>query len=402
MRAATCFSGIGAPETSAPWATWLWASEVEPFANAVLSERHPATANLGDVLAGDFLDRARAFGPLDLLVAGPPCQAFSIAGLRRSLDDARGNLTLRWVQVIHAIDPRWAVTENVPGWLSTKDNAFGCFLAGLVGADDPLRTPDGGSWPDAGMVAGPLGRAAWRVLDAQHFGVPQRRRRVFVVFSTGGRGDPAAVLFERHCLSGDHPAGGEAREDVAGALTASLGGVDENDAAGERLTAFGGNNQAGPINVATARNAHSSPHGRLDFESETFVVATTLRARDGAKGVDSDATDTLITGTIDASMARSRGAGTNPGALVGALSAQPGAQQQTYLASGAVRRLTPVECERLQGFPDGWTDVLYRGKPAADGPRYKAIGNSMAVPVMTWIIERIRIVDEMRQVAEAA
>lgn len=144
MRGATMFSGIGAPEVAMPWVEWLWCAEIEKFPSAVLAHRHPQIQNLGDVTATDFIDLAKAFGELDLLVAGSPCQAFSIAGLRRSLEDERGNLTLRLVEVVHAIEPRYLLWENVPGVLSTDDNAFGCFLGGLVG-DSEAVVPGGGA-----------------------------------------------------------------------------------------------------------------------------------------------------------------------------------------------------------------------------------------------------------------
>lgn len=454
MRAATCFSGIGAPECASPWLDWRWCAEIDAFPAAVHAHRFPGVVNLGDVLAPDFLARAE---PVDVLVGGPPCQAFSIAGLRGGLADPRGNLTLRWVQVIHAVRPRYAVTENVPGWLSSSDNAFGCFLAGLVGADDPVRTPDGRSWPDAGMAAGPLGRAAWRVLDAQHFGVAQRRRRVFVVWCPPDGGDPAAVLFEPRGLQGHPSARGEAREDVAAPLTAgtrSNGGYRNDADTADNLIAFaqnsrsevraiggdgqivgalsaapgaqqqtylafGGNNQAGPIDVATARNAHAGPHGRLDFESETFVVQPTayrVTGNDGAYstgdavgalgtmtdptaqvvayGISSDAVDR--SGEGDGSAGQRAGLG-----IVEDASPSLRARATNSVASRAgVRRLLPVETERLQGFPDGWTDIVHRGKPAADGNRYKAIGNSMAVPVLGWLLDRVRA-DALRACAAA-
>lgn len=351
MRAATCFSGIGAPECAAPWLDWRWCAEIEPFPAAVHAHRFPGAVNLRDVLAPDFLDRAE---PVDVLVGGPPCQSFSIAGLRGGLADPRGNLTLRWVQVIHAVRPRYAVTENVPGWLSSSDNAFGCFLAGLVGADDPVRTPDGRSWPDAGMAAGPLGRAAWRVLDAQHFGVPQRRRRVFVVFCPPDGGDPAAVLFERQGVHRHPAAGRAAREGVARPLAAGFArdGGYRNDA-----------NPAESL-IAHCLNAHPS---RRDGESETFVVAMATDGH-GSVSINHHATGALTAQQPSETSARQFGVSTESG----------------------VRRLTPVECERLQGFPDQWTAIVYRGKPAADGPRYKAIGNSMAVPVLAWLLDRVR------------
>jgi DNA (cytosine-5)-methyltransferase 1 len=244
MIGATFCSGIGAPEIACPEIDWRLASEIERFPRAVLMHRYgvvPATQSSardsGRYLWGDMTAlRVRHMRRLgipfpNVIVAGTPCQAFSIAGARKSLDDARGNLTLQFVRMVHAIRKatrdadgrsvlRWLLWENVPGVLSTKDNAFGCFLSGLVGADDPLCTPDGSRWPDAGMVAGPFARAAWRILDAQYFELAQRRRRVFVVVGFGDDCDPAAVLFERLGLHGNHAPGREVRQDVTGTLSA--------------------------------------------------------------------------------------------------------------------------------------------------------------------------------------
>lgn len=220
MIGLTMCSGIGAPEVAAPWIDWRLACEIEAFPRAVLQQRHgykqPADHNQGDrLLWGDMTEvnpellRRHGIPLPDVIVAGTPCQAFSIAGLRKGTGDARGNLTLKFVEIVHAFvaarpDGKLAVLwENVPGVLSDKGNAFGCFLGGIVGSDDPLLPPKGRSWPNNGMVAGPLGRAAWTVKDAQYFGVPQRRRRVFVVVDFGNCVDPAAVLFERKSMSGD-------------------------------------------------------------------------------------------------------------------------------------------------------------------------------------------------------
>lgn len=224
MKAATCFSGIGAPEVGQPGWDWVWHAEIEPFPSAVMAERHPGSVNLGDVLAPDFIDRAKAMGPLDVLAGGPPCQAFSVAGIRGGLADPRGNLTLRWVQILHAIQPRNAITENVPGWLSMPDNAFGCFLGALVGADDALCSPLDGKWPGVGMVAGPRARASWRILDAQYFGVAQRRRRVFVVTDFGNGADPAEILFERIGDEGNIAPSRETGKDTTGTLAARTQG----------------------------------------------------------------------------------------------------------------------------------------------------------------------------------
>lgn len=167
MKYISMFSGIEAASVAFGPLGWspLAFAEIEPFPSAVLSHHYPDVPNRGDMTAVDWSEYR---GLADVVVGGPPCQAFSVAGLGNSLDDDRGILSLRFVEAIHAISPRWAVIENVPGWLSTKDNAFGCFLAGLVGADAALIPPRkcGGRWTDAGMVIGPVRTAAWRILDA--------------------------------------------------------------------------------------------------------------------------------------------------------------------------------------------------------------------------------------------
>ncbi len=181
------FSGIEAASVAFGPLGWkaICFAEIEKFPSAVLAHHYPDVPNVGDMSRHDW---AQYRGQVDIVCGGPPCQDFSIAGLRAGLDGERGNLSIVYMRALHAIKPRNAIVENVPGWLNDKKNAFGCFLAGLVGADDPLRTPDGKSWPNAGMVAGPLGRAAWRVLDAQYFGLAQRRRRVIVVADFWKRG----------------------------------------------------------------------------------------------------------------------------------------------------------------------------------------------------------------------
>jgi len=202
-------SGIEA--ASEAWSTlgWrpAWFSEIDKFPCEILKAHHPDVPNLGDMSARDFAARAKAIAEIDVFVGGTPCQAFSVAGNRESLADERGNLSLTYTELCHELDPRWAVWENVPGVLNTKDNAFGCFLAGLVGDTRPVESwLDGGRFPVAGMVIGPCRSAAWRVLDAQYFGVAQRRRRVFVVSGrTSDRTNPAAVLFEPESVCGNPP-----------------------------------------------------------------------------------------------------------------------------------------------------------------------------------------------------
>ena len=419
MRAASCFSGIGAAELALPEAQWLWSAEVDQFANAVRAARLDDNC-LGSVLADDFLQRASAYGGLDLLIGGPPCQDFSVAGLRQGLDGARGNLTLRWVQIIHALRPVWTVTENVPGWLSVNGGrAFGAFIAGLVGYDTAILPPKGagGRWTDAGMVDGPEGRLCWRTLDAQFFGLAQRRRRVFVVFCPRGGRDPSQVLFEPSSLRGDTAPGREERQRIAPTLS-----VGAHGSSGHQYRQKGNEDAL----IARCLNAHPS---RIDGESETFIthqafdilgtpatrggaetdVHTALRSR--APGQSEASTTTVIAHSLRADGFDASEDGTGRGTplvaqafhqnqraevttndTAGALNSGGGKPGQGYPAAqigSAVRRLTPTECERLQGFPDGWTDVAYRGKPAADGPRYRALGNAFAVPVVRWIARRI-------------
>lgn len=311
MIAASCFSGIGGAELALPEAEWLWCAEIEDFPSAVLAKRfgHP---NLGDITAPDFIERARALGPLDLLCGGPPCQAFSVAGLRKGIADPRGQLSLRFIEIAHELAStnglRNLLVENVPGWLSHEDNAFGCFLGGLVGADDALPNPIGGSWPRAGMVAGPRARAAWRVLDAQYAGLAQRRQRVFLVADFGNGADPVSVLFERKSLSGHHPPRRETGQDVAGTLSARTegggglgtdfdiaGGLQPvaaeiaptlNAAFGDKLGLENQHIDGGDCSLpSVAMCLNAGAMGRQDAESETLIpvnrcdfdVAHTLR-----------------------------------------------------------------------------------------------------------------------------
>jgi DNA (cytosine-5)-methyltransferase 1 len=433
-----------------------WLAEIEAFPAAVLAHHYPEVPNLGDMtkIATEVLSGTVA-AP-DVLVGGTPCQAFSVAGMRAGLQDARGKLTIEFVRLADAIDhvrvargeqPAITVWENVPGVLSDRGNAFGCFLGALAGEDCELQ-PSGKRWTDAGCVYGPKRAIAWRVLDAQYFGLAQRRRRVFVVASARAGFDPAAVLFEFEGLRRDTPPSRSTGQDFAADTLrgAEDGCFDSGRAASGRpaAQAFGGGKNCNPTDVSTALTAH--PGGRYDLEIETFVVhgtqdpcvmhdqaftlgrnnggenvlafsckdygadagyiAPTLRAMGHsgshanaggqvavcvtgdiahtlkAEGFDGSEDGTgrgqpIVAATLEATAGRSRGAGTPIGLLAATQS--------------AVRRLNPRECERLQGFPDSYTLVQYRNKEAADGPRYKALGNSMAVPVMRWIGERIAV-----------
>lgn len=344
-----------------------WFSEIEAFPSAVLAERWPEVVNLGDMTKIAAAVRAGEVQAPDVMVGGTPCQAFSIAGLRNGLADARGQLTLSYVELANAIDDKRIergeeeaifVWENVPGVLTSHDNAFGCFLAGLAGESCELE-PSGGKWTHSGCVYGPQRTIAWIVKDAQYFGVAQRRKRVFVVASARKGFDPCQVLFESEGVRRDTPPSREPQTAVAALTARGVGtcGADDNQAQAGHLLAFGGGNTGGNIDVAACLTAKGQ---RIDFEVETFAV----------HGTQDPDTNLELAHTL----------GRNHG-------------QENAISNGVqVRRLMPVECERLQGFPDSHTLISWRGKEATecpDGPRYRAIGNSMAVPVMRWIGERI-------------
>jgi DNA (cytosine-5)-methyltransferase 1 len=532
FRFGSVCSGIEAASVAWHPLGWqaAWMSEIEPFPSAVLAHHYPSVPNLGDMTKLPARIASGEVEAPDVFCGGTPCQAFSVAGLRKSLDDARGNLSLIFCEIANEIDSARALRgeqpavifwENVPGVLSTKDNAFGCFLAGLAGEDDPLEPP-GGKWTNAGCVHGPTRTVAWRILDAQYFGVAQRRRRVFVVASARDDFNPVEVLLEFDGLrrdsapsreAGQKPAptirsgasngspshgqwSGDSRDElivphvhapeiarciatregssqdwetttmVAHSLTASrsstqcpnedttlvpVGGVKyahySHDYAHDRITDVSG------VNPSLTKEAHAS--GNLNVAvpvAEPYTLA--IRGRGDSHNLEyrqDGLTNALLTpnggrggigvgavaqampiNTMIATRYEALGEGTGfgigePGDPAYTLTkghshavAQPVAyttklhntasnnagkifeERTTALDANSpppalltdmqVRRLTPVECERLQGFPDGYTAIPWRNKPAdqcPDGPRYKALGNSWAVPVVRWIGRRI-------------
>ena len=414
MKFGSVCSGIEAASVAWNPLGWKaqWFSEIEPFPCSVLAHHYPDTPNHGDMTKFEEWPD----GPIDLLCGGTPCQSFSVAGLRKGLDDPRGNLMLTFGAVARKFRPRWLVWENVPGVLSSNGGRdFGTFL---------------------GML-GQLGYGfAYRILDAQHFGVPQRRRRVFVVGCLGDWRAAAAVLFERHSLQG-HPAPRRETREVAPTIPSrSTGGGD----LGTDFDCDGG------LQLSMCLNAKGGA-GRLDAESETLIptnggafdVAHSLRGEGFDASEDGTGRGTpLVPVAFDPTQITSATNRSNPkagdpchtlakGAHAPAIafdckasgkngfgvgevastmrsmghadSHQNGGGHQAVMQSMQVRRLTPRECKRLQGFPDDYTNVLHRGKPAADGPRYKALGNSWAVPVVRWIGERIETVNAIRRAA---
>lgn len=361
-----------------------WFAEIEAFPSAVLAHHYPSVPNLGDMTKIRSMVASGEVSAPDVLVGGTPCQAFSVAGARQSLDDERGQLTLEFVRLANEIDavrhasgqqPCVIVWENVPGVLNTKDNAFGCFLGALSGAECELQ-PSGKKWTNAGCVYGPQRAIAWRILDAQYFGVAQRRKRIFVVASAREGFDPTEILFEWEGLRRDSPPSRETGQDitanVASSFTASnFGGYR---AGVGTLRAHGGDLGGGSETLAL------QPFRKLTFESYAAdETASTLMARDYKCATDL----VCVHGTQDPITNNNQAfpLGRNNG------------QENAVLAiANAVRRLTPKEAERLQGFPDSFTKIPYRNKSiedCPDGPRYAALGNSMAVPVMAWIGERI-------------
>ncbi|WP_218919286.1 DNA cytosine methyltransferase [Burkholderia sp. FL-7-2-10-S1-D7] len=421
IRFGSVCSGIEA--ASCAWHPLGWqtafVSEIEPFPSAVLAHHYPTVPNLGDMTK--FKEWPNA--AIDLLVGGTPCQSFSVAGLRKGLADPRGNLMLTYLAIAERYAPRWLVWENVPGVLSSNEGRdFGTFLGGLA----------------------ELGYGfAYRVLDAQYFGVAQRRRRVFVVGHLGDWRRAAAVLFERESLLG-HPAPSRKTwQRVAGTIApgAHPGGHNGQDDDGKFLIAHAlrgegfdasedGTGRGTPLvpcqPYTLAIRGRDDGHALEYRQDGTANAILTPNGGRGGIGVGAIAFDTTqITSATNRSNPRPgdpchpisasahtpaiafdcKSSGQN-GFGVGEIAStmrsmghsdshQNGGGHQAVMHGTVVRRLTPRECERLQGFPDNYTLINSRGKPAADGPRYKALGNSMAVPVMRWIGERIELVESL-------
>ena len=421
-------------------------SEIEKFPSEVLAHHYPGVPNLGDM--SNYKEWNFGEKSIDLLVGGTPCQSFSVAGLRKGLEDPRGNLALIYCGILDKFRPKWFIWENVPGVLSSsKGRDFGSFLGAV----------------------GELGYGfSYRVLDAQNFGVPQRRRRVFVVGHLGDWRPAAEVLFEPESLSRhieesrkkrkDTPRDSTLGIDTSGPLQArdcngpnsdglnktsakmipevfenhgtdsrvkkidnvcttvtarwGTGGgnipfvlnnpiaLAENTIGGKPLNGGNGNGftENGPMYTLNATGVHGVAHGfepgiaKREGNPSRFTEekSPTLRANMGdnqvavAHSVAVDVYNQSIDGDVAATITSAVGGTNTSGSKVLEVA-------HTLFNNMAVRKLTPIECERLQGFPDGYTSIK---ENCPDGHRYKAMGNSMAVPVMKWIGERIELVSK--------
>ena len=441
MRYLSICSGIEAATVA--WHPLGWEAvafaEIEKFPSAVLKHHWPDVPNLGDMTR--FREWPESvFLEADCIVAGTPCQAFSVAGRRRSLEDERGNLTLTFTRIIdHARTIRTAagkpeaiiLWENVPGCLSTKDNAFGCFLSELSGNDVCIVK----KWPGAGRVLGEKRRVAWRIIDAQFAGVPQRRRRVFVVavnaeaVADSRTASPEQILFIGQSLRGNLEK--SKKEEPAGAVTAGAGG----GAKGRRWPkpiadclcgGYGKDRGMDDWHIKAGAGHFVQGTEPTWWDGGNTTAALTTKSDDQRmpdKGNFGALIDTIgfssnmsEPDTLEERIPPQKRAGGNapavafePGKLARGwpqtlkeqsptLRAKPGDNHPAVTTVQTVRRLTPVECERLQGFPDNHTRIPWRGKPAEqcpDGSRYKALGNSMAVPVIRWLGQRIQAGSEL-------
>lgn len=292
-----------------------WYSEIADFPSRILKERFPDTPNLGDMTLVPELILSKKITSPDLICGGTPCQAFSLTGFRSGLYDERGNLTLKFVDVIEANDKirqqngqnqTIVFWENVEGVLTDKTNAFGCLISYLAGLDNPIEVT---KWPKAGILRGPIRNVAWRVIDAKYFGVPQQRKRLYLL--AGGKDfSPEKVLFEKH----------EKNRDVI--------------------------------------STYPDYDMEFDKENHHFEIfrgyTDCLYAAYGTKW--------------------NGNAAANNGSLF-------------VVQDGKIRRLSPLECERLMGFPDNYTKI----PGARRTQRYTAIGNSWAIPVIKWIGSRLNL-----------
>jgi len=457
MRFLSLFSGIEA--ASQAWLPLGWkcvgVAEIEKFPCAVLKHRHPDVPNLGDVTK-ITREQIEALGNIDVAVGGFPCQDLSVAGQRKGLKHADGTNTRSGLffdacRIAEWSQARWTVVENVPGLFSSNEGRdFATVVGELAGAEFNVL---GDGWRTSGVALGERGFVEWFVLDAQYFGLAQRRQRVFIVRDSGGQWQhrpPFLPLAES--MSGHPPPRRETGERIAPSLAArtkgggGLGTDAECDGAVIPIQEIGKRQNGNPMNgvghgnpgdpmftlQSTAEHgvaigidggevgyalrsnpSHSGDKG--DGGVNTTLIASTLRAASSTEKGHSaragDKDENLVVHSLRADGFDASEDGTGRGTpLIQEIVSQAMSSKRSKGSSGpagdevanmiatptmAVRRLTPKECERLQGFPDDYTLVEFRGKPACDGVRYKALGNSFAVPVVAWIGNRIQMLEEL-------
>lgn len=418
MRYLSLFSGIEA--ATAAWHPLGWTpvafAEIDKLPCKVLAHRFPSVPNLGDVTKISELDIAR-LGDIDAVIFGSPCQDLSVAGKRKGLAGERSGLfydamrIIRWAREWCGL--RWALWENVPGVFTSNAGADFAVVVGEMGGGSVDTPPKG--WGKEGVFLGPEALVEWSTLDAQWFGVAQRRRRVFVIADFGDWASRPPVLLEPASVRGDSAPSREARQSVAGTSTTCLGEGVSGQSANAGLLQLTFNRQSSAqynnddiASTVSARDfkcasdliafSYNAQAAQLPSASRDTSIADSLTCSKGAAVAFADTAPTLAQGTGGKGCSEDgtgRGVPTiaqfcdvynhtvdgNVAATLNAESGAPNHSGPKLITGSQVRRLTPVECERLQGFPDNWTLV----GNAADGPRYKALGNSMAVPVINWI-----------------
>lgn len=440
------FDGIGGWQLAAVHAGVkpIWSSEIEKFPLAVTRKRFPDTKQLGDVTKITDVE------PVDIVCAGSPCQDLSIAGKREGLAGERSGLFINAINIVRQMrmstrgrQPRFFIWENVPGAFTSGSERGADFRAVLESiAETDIPMPKDGRWANAGMVQCPKCEIAWRVLDAQYWGVPQRRKRIFLVadFAAADR-RAAEVLFVEPCVPRDSAESERAREEIAGGTGKSIGSAGETltpwdvqsnriqSVNGKAAALYGGAGQ-GTHNGAVfdtrqiVMSVHENQQGEV-WETNKFAALSTGGGKPGQgypcvacyDMTHADEVMRPVTGDKSNCLNSRMGTGGNqvpvvfePGiasrdgghvynGIAPTLRANPGDNAPAICLNdqspsvGKVRRLTPIECERLQGLPDGYTDVPLNGKPASDANRYKALGNGMAQPCADYVIQRI--VDEV-------
>lgn len=350
MNYLSLFSGIESVSVAAKGLNWtpVAFSEIAEFPCAVLKYHFPGVPNLGDV---KNIKGAKYNGTVDLIVGGSPCQNFSIAGNRTGLHGERSSLAREYIRLLNEIRPQWLVWENVPGCLSTNGgNDFSTLIHEME---------------EIGYGV------AWRVLDAQYFGVPQRRRRVFIVGYFGDWRPPAAVLFEPKSLSGNFEKSGKKECGSARSVFDCLEKTNQN----------GG--------IASQYIYIYDIQQRSDVLRQCDIIPT-LTSRMGTGGNNIPLISYACQNYTDFKIS-------NVGATLRSSGGTLGSGSENLVSdNGILRKLTPLECERLQGFPDNWTDVPYKGKThCPKGKRYEALGNAIAVPVLEWIFKRMGMVENL-------